>query len=152
MDFLVLFSYRLLCGSRLQVHLDRCIRDLQDFTNNVKILVSEPIVSFKETIIYRKLRKVYSLKKQLEKKRRGNNSNKKELAQQEASSDSEQEQKEQKLNMIKNMKDVEIVDVTKQEEEPDIRYGLLQEQEKKQGKKINYKQEKEIKKLDYFNK
>lgn len=43
------------------------------------------------------------------------------------------------MKILKGCSDVEIVDLTKQEEEPDIRYGLLQEKEKKDDKKYNYK-------------
>lgn len=39
------------CG---QVHLERCITDLEEMTE-VEVKTSEPIVSFKETIIYKKL-------------------------------------------------------------------------------------------------
>jgi translation elongation factor EF-G len=42
------------CG---QLHLERCVKDLNDDFAQIEIEISEPIVSFKETIIKRNLRK-----------------------------------------------------------------------------------------------
>lgn len=41
------------CG---EIHLERCVKDLQDdFAKGVKFSISEPIISFKETIISQSL-------------------------------------------------------------------------------------------------
>jgi translation elongation factor EF-G len=41
------------CG---EVHLERCIKDLtDDFAKGIKLHVSDPIITFKETIVSQKL-------------------------------------------------------------------------------------------------
>jgi len=47
----------LVVGTCGQVHLERCVTDLQQMYN-IKIKISEPIVSFRETIVYDKLKKL----------------------------------------------------------------------------------------------
>lgn len=112
----------------------------------VEIKTSEPIVSFKETVVYKKLRQTKNFKKVKEQ-------------------NFEQEEidytfdTEKKIFLLKKMSDVceeDIIDNTKEEEEElDIRYNLQQiEQEKfkKEGKKqVTYGLDREVKRLDYFN-
>jgi translation elongation factor EF-G len=41
------------CG---EVHLERCVKDLQDdFAKGIKLHISDPIITFKETIVNQKL-------------------------------------------------------------------------------------------------
>jgi small GTP-binding protein len=51
-----------------EVHLDRCIKDLEDEFAKVEIVASEPIVTFKETIISKKMRRKIENKKNMIKK------------------------------------------------------------------------------------
>ena len=48
-----------------EVHLERCIKDLEDEFAKVELLVSEPIITFKETIISKKMRRKVEHKKNL---------------------------------------------------------------------------------------
>lgn len=52
------------CG---EVHLERCIRDLEDTLAKVKIIVSEPLVSFRETVIYQNFIEMKGVVKKSEK-------------------------------------------------------------------------------------
>lgn len=117
------------CG---QVHLERCITDLEEMTE-VEVKTSEPIVSFKETIIYKKL----AVTKNLQKMKKDNWEDEK------ADEEEEKNELEKKLIIIKNMGEMEeedLVDNTiETNEEIDIRYGLQQMEKgklEKAGKRI----------------
>lgn len=59
------------CG---EVHLDKCIKDMEEDFAKIEMKISEPLVSFKETITFRKLHKIkkfyhhLNLKKKIKKK------------------------------------------------------------------------------------
>ncbi|KAL4452839.1 hypothetical protein ABPG74_002404 [Tetrahymena malaccensis] len=123
------------CG---QVHMERCINDLEKTMSKIKIKVSDPIIQFKETVI----------SKNLKNKREAKSENQKE-SEDEQEEDFETLQRLAKEKFQKECEDVEIVDIQNEKDE-DIRYGLLDEEKEKD--KFKYKVEKLIKKKDLTNK
>lgn len=103
----------------------------------VKIVASDPIIAFKETVISRNLK---NRKEIVDDSYRENDEDDEE--------DIETLKRQAKEKYQKECEDVEIIDIQK-EKDTDIRYGLLDEEKEKS--KFKYKVETQFKRKDIAN-
>lgn len=94
------------CG---EVHLERCIRDLEETLAKVPIKVSEPIISFRETLIYRNWKEINYKKLNKEQE---NKEKEKTYKENEANESEEEEKKDygegaEIINVMEDQKDLE---------------------------------------------
>ena len=131
------------CG---EVHLERCIRDLEDTLAKVKIIVSEPLVSFRESVIYQNIIEVNNPKKNekiLENQKKQEYEDRKE--------NEKEEEEEKKKDYGENAEIIILAD--EKPEKDEMRFNEENSRKKQEQKEAFLKQVSQMpKKIDKKNK
>lgn len=130
------------CG---EVHLERCIRDLEDTLSKVKIIYSEPLISFRETITYENFIEPNNNKTLLgQEKKEG-------IKEEDAGAEEDSEEEERKKDYGE---DAEIINISEEKPEKDeMRFNEEIRRKKQEQKEAFLKQISQMpKKLDKKNK
>ncbi|CAD8153478.1 unnamed protein product [Paramecium octaurelia] len=152
LDVQALDSGELVLGTCGEVHLQRCITDIEKLAD-CKVKISEPIIPFKETIIYKNMLEESNEKYQKKMAKvlvQGGQKQKKQqqFEQKTKDDDIDVEKQKQFKQKLQEAEETEIVKDTNILEQEDIRYNQLLKEEIK----FKYDQKSQVKKLDHKNK
>lgn len=130
------------CG---ETHLERCIRDLEDTLAKVKIVCSEPLVSFRETVVYQNIIEINNPIKKITEKATEI------MRKQEFDKENEDEKEEFKKDYGEN---AEIFNISEEKPEKDeMRFNEEHSRKKQEQKDAFLKQVSQLpKKIDKKNK
>ncbi|CAD8157110.1 unnamed protein product [Paramecium pentaurelia] len=152
LDVQALDSGEIVLGTCGEVHLQRCITDIEKLSE-CKVKISEPIVPFKETIIYKNMLEESNEKFHKKKAKvlvQGEQKQKKQQQFEQKSKDDDIDVEKQKYfkQKLQEGEDTEIIKDTNILEHEDIRYNQLLKEEVK----FKYDQKQQVKKMDHKNK